>query len=56
MLFNKARSFKISKPDFDNNIFVFKANKKIFKRVLTLKKYKKIFKFDLNHFVIQLIH
>lgn len=34
------------KPDLDNNISIFKINKKGFKSVFALNKYIKIFKFD----------
>lgn len=54
MLFDRAKRLKISKPDLDNNAFIFKANKKVFKNIFAFNKYLKTFGFSLNHFIIQI--
>lgn len=52
MSFNSAKKLKISKPDSNNTVFIFKTNKKIFKDILAFNKYMKTFKFGLDHFVV----
>lgn len=54
MLLNKIKKLKFLKQDLDNNTFVLKANKKIFKCVSTFSNYIKIFKFSLDCFIIQI--
>lgn len=52
MLFNKAKKYKILKPDLNNNASIFKANKKLFESIFILNKYKKTFQFGLDCFII----
>lgn len=55
MFFDKTKKLKILKSDLNNNVSIFKANKKVFKSIFTFNKYKKTFWFSSNFFIIQII-
>lgn len=52
--FNRTKKLKISKLDLDNNVSILKTNKYVFKNVFIYIKYKKIFGFGLNYFIVQI--
>lgn len=54
MSLNRVKKLKILKLDSNNNVSVFKANKKIFKSIFTFSKYTKILRFGPDCLILQI--